>query len=67
MFEFSEWAARAFESGCFIEAGYGKDGRWGRSMVHSRSANSGEVIEILSETTVSLGVCGRVDEGKAYN
>jgi hypothetical protein len=56
MFEFSEWAALALESGRFIDAGYGNEGKWGRSTVHSRSANSGEEMEILSGTTLSLGV-----------
>jgi hypothetical protein len=80
MFEFSEWAALALESGRFIEeAGYGNDGRWGRSMVHSRSANSGEEIENLSAaattttttTTARLGRLHVVEEnyclGRAYN
>ena len=48
MFEFSEWAALALESGRFTEAGYGNDGKWERSTVHSRSANSGEEMENLS-------------------
>jgi hypothetical protein len=56
MFECSEWAALALESGRFIEAGYGNDGKWGRSTVHSRSANSGEERENLSGTTLSSGV-----------
>lgn len=55
MFEFSEWAALAFESGRFIEAGYGNDGKWGRSTVHSRSANSGEEMENLSGDDAELG------------
>ena len=75
MFEFSEWAALALESGRFIEAGYGNDGRWGRSMVHSRSANSGEEIENLSAATTTtaarLGRLHVVEEnyclGRAYN
>ena len=53
MFEFSEWAALALEPGRFIEAGYGNVGRWGRSKVHSRPANSGEEMENLSGTTLS--------------
>jgi len=53
MFEFSEWAGLALEPGRFIEAGYGNDGKWGCSMVHSRSANSGEEIENLSATTTA--------------
>src|SRR5712691_7819330 len=53
MFEFSEWAGLALESGRFIEAGYGNDGKWGCSMVHSRSANSGEEMENLSATTTA--------------
>jgi hypothetical protein len=53
MFEFSEWAGLALEFGRFIEAGYGKDGKWGCRMVHSRSANSGEEMENLSTTTAA--------------
>jgi hypothetical protein len=71
MFEFSEWAGLALESGRFIEAGYGNDGKWGRSMVHSSSANSGEEMENLSVTmTAKLGR-SHVEEnycsGGAYN
>jgi hypothetical protein len=60
MFEFSEWAALALESGRFTDAGYGNDGKWGRSTVHSRSANSGEEMEVLSGTTLSSGVYSTV-------
>ncbi len=57
MFELREWAALALESGRFTEAGYGNDGRWGRSTVHNRSANSGEGMETLSgRTTLNSGV-----------
>ena len=56
MFEFSEWAALALESGRFTEVGYGNEGKWGQSTVHSRFANSGEEMENLSATTLSLGV-----------
>jgi hypothetical protein len=59
MFEFSEWAGRALESGRFVEVGYGNDGRWGRNMFHRRSANWGEDMEILSAPTLSLGVLSR--------